>query len=157
MLSARYGEKTYQWDADIVRTEGLFDDQNQSLYAVARVDDPYGLKTGDNERSSDRSALLMGTYVKAAIQGRRMQDVVQIPRDTLRAGNYVWIIDDNNQLRNRKVSTLKVGGHKVYVTDGLNDGDRVCLTNVGEVIPGTPVKIASLDITNSQRTAMLDD
>ncbi len=99
----------------------------------------------------------MGTYVEADIEGHRLQNMVKIPRHLLRAGNHVWVIDNNNQLRNRKLDILRTGGDDVYVKSGLDEGERICLTNVGEVVPGTTVRVAMVDNQDSTATAMLYD
>ena len=65
----------------------------------------------------------------------------------------MWVVDQQNALRNRKVSTLRTQGKHIYVTDGLQDGDRVCLTLVGAVVAGTPVTIGSTISSDS----LLDD
>ena len=154
LLKSYYGDTEYQWHAEIVRTEGLFDDKNHTLYAVARVEDPYLLKAHSDGQPENRVPLLMGTYVEAFIQGHEMKDMVRIPRHVLRAGNNVWVIDGNNQLRNRKLDVLRIGGDELYVRSGLKNGERICLTHVGEVVPGTPVRIADAQDKQKQ-TAML--
>lgn len=143
-LESDFGDEKHRWQAKIIRTEGLFDEKNYSLFAVAEIEDPYHMNETATAASQQSEPLLIGTYVEAMITGRELQNVVTLPRHVLRAGNQVWTIDDNNQLYSRKLETLRIGGDVVYVTSGLEDGDRICLTHVGEVVPGTPVRIAEL-------------
>lgn len=148
-LESDFGEYRRRWQANIIRSEGLFDDKNYSLYVVAEVRDPYNLNSdSDSSRDSDEP-LLMGTYVEASITGRQFQDIATLPRHALRAGNHVWIIDENNRLQSRQLEILRIGGDIVYVTSGLKDGDRVCLTHVGEVVPGTPVRITQENLSQN--------
>lgn len=156
-LKSVYGDVEYQWPAKIVRTEGFFDETSHTLYAVARIEDPYMLKLNSRVNLTPQVPLLMGTYVEAEIQGHHLQNMVKIPRHLLRAGNNVWVIDDNNQLRNRKLEILRTGGDEIYVTSGLEQGERVCMTNVGEVVPGTSVRIAQEKTLEPAETAMLYD
>ena len=65
-----------------------------------------------------------------------------LPRGVIRPGNQVWIVDDNNRLQARKLSLLRTDGAEIFVTGGLDDGDKVCLTSVGPVLPGTRVSIS---------------
>lgn len=155
MLKSVYGDIEYTWPAKIVRTEGFFDETSHTLYAVARIEDPYLIKSSGSASASDLVPLLMGTYVEAEIEGHRLEDMVKIPRHLLRAGNNVWVIDENNQLRNRKLEILRTGGEDIYVTNGLEQGERVCVTNVGEVVPGTSVRIANSEQLKTTETAML--
>jgi RND family efflux transporter MFP subunit len=123
------------WTARLHRTEGVFDERSRVLFTVARLDDPYGL------RHPDRPPLRIGTFVNANIEGRELDDVVVLPRYVLRAGEYVWVVDESMRLRNRKVSTLKTGGDKVYVSAGLDEGELVSLTNLNASFAGARVEI----------------
>ena len=87
--------------------------------------------------------LRIGTFVTAEISGKVIDDIVVLPRHVLRAGNFLWVVDENNTLRNRQVETLQSQGSDIYVVSGLKNGERVCLSIVGAVIPGTPVTIAN--------------
>ena len=125
------------WSARLHRTEGVFDERSRALYTVARIEDPYGL------RQPGQLPLRMGTFVNANIQGRELTDVVVLPRYILRAGSFVWVVDDTMHLRNRQVTSLRTGGDKIYVTAGLNEGDLVSLTSLDASFAGAQVKILS--------------
>ena len=85
--------------------------------------------------------LRMGTFVEALILGREMHDLAVLPRQVLRAGDYVWVVDERMTLRNRKVRTLPTEGRHIYVSSGLQDGDLVSLTALRAGLPGMPVQI----------------
>ena len=123
------------WTARLDRTEAALDERSRVLFAVARVDDPYSLNTGDAE------PLRVGTFVKANILGREMKDLAVIPRYVVRAGNHVWVVDEQRTLRNREVTMLQTGRNEVYVTSGLQHGDLVALTLVEDALPGMKVEI----------------
>ncbi|MCB1846536.1 MAG: efflux RND transporter periplasmic adaptor subunit [Halieaceae bacterium] len=125
------------WNARLHRTEGVFDERSRVLFTVARIDDPYAL------RHPGREPLRIGTFVNANIEGRELADVVVLPRYVLRAGEYVWVVDDSMRLRNRKVSTLRTGGDKVYIDAGLDAGELVSLTNLNASFAGAEVEIKS--------------
>ena len=130
------------WSARLHRTEGVFDERSRALYTVARIEDPYGL------RHPGRLPLRIGTFVNANIEGRELTGVVVLPRYVLRAGNYVWVIDDSRHLRNRQVTTLRTGGDKVYVSAGLNEGELVSLTSLDASFAGAAVNIISVTPTD---------
>ena len=139
------------WQGRLVRLEGVLDPVSRVLYAVAHVDDPYGLERED----PDYLPLRMGSFVSARIAGRLVEDIVVLPRELLRAGNTVWAVDAEDRLRLRRISFLSVGGkERLYVSSGLDDGDRVCMNPLGTVLPGTPVKVLS-SITSSEWSARL--
>ncbi|GAB5450707.1 MAG: efflux RND transporter periplasmic adaptor subunit [Halioglobus sp.] len=136
------GGEVKHWTAKLHRTEGVFDERSRSLYAVARVDDPYSLKDPDREQ------LRIGTFINANIQGRALENIVPLPRYVLRAGNFVWVVDDNKRLRNRKVTLLRTGGDTVYVSAGLDNGDLVSLTTLDSSFESAEVEIQSRTLTS---------
>lgn len=125
------------WTARLHRTEGVFDERSRVLYTVARIADPYGL------RAAGKEPLRVGTFVNANIEGRKLAGLVVLPRYVLRAGSYVWVVDDKLHLRNRKVSVLRAGGDLIYVSAGLDEGDLVSLTALDNSFAGARVKIQS--------------
>ena len=129
------------WQAQLVRTEGVLDSRSRALFVVARVRDPYGIY---QPRDASFTPLRFGMFVDASLEGRRVDNVIPLPRAVIRPGNQVWIVDDNNRLQARKLSLLRTDGAEVFVTGGLDDGDKVCLTSVGPVLPGTRVSISSV-------------
>ncbi len=123
------------WTARLHRTEAAIDERSRVLFTVARIDDPYALE--DNTREP----LRVGTFVKAAVLGKEMNDLVMLPRYVVRAGNLVWVVDEQNTLRNRQVTTLRTAGDEIFVSSGLQDGDLVSLTILNDALPGMPVEI----------------
>ena len=130
------------WSAQLHGTEGVFDERSRALYTVARIQDPYGLK------NPGQDPLRIGTFVNANIEGRELRDVVVLPRYVLRAGSYVWVVDDTMHLRNRQVTSLRTGGDRVYISAGLNEGDLVSLTSLDASFAGAKVEILSSTPTN---------
>jgi RND family efflux transporter MFP subunit len=130
------------WTAYLHRTEGTFDERSRVLYTVARIEDPYGL------HHPEREPLRIGTFVNANIEGREQQGLITLPRYVLRAGNFVWVVDDSMHLRNRKVTTLRTGSDVIYISAGLDEGDLVCLTKLDNSFDGAKVEIQSSTPSN---------
>ena len=143
-LYAHIGKQTYQWRAQLVRTEGVFDERSRVLFAVAQISDPYGME------SDQPAALRMGTFVDAEIQGKRIVNLVKLPRHILRTGNRVWVIDDEQRLQNREIKVLSTQGEHMYVTAGLEEGELVSLSNITGTIAGTLVRVVSSIATNAE-------
>ena len=125
------------WTATLNRTEGVFDERSRTLFAVAYIEDPYALKLETN------NPLRIGTFVNANILGKAIENLVVLPRYILRTGNEVLIVDKNNKLRSRKVTLLRTGGDLVFVSNGINEGEKISLTTLGGEIVGAEVKIVS--------------
>ncbi len=136
-LSAEQGDQVYEWQARLIRTEGVLDERSRVLFAVAEVSDPYGLNTPRN------APLRIGTFVQANIAGKTIADVVVLPRHILRTGNQVWVVDDSNRLVNRKVKLLRTDGALAYIYQGLETGERVSLSSAPFAVAGTQVQLNS--------------
>lgn len=125
------------WHGQIVRTEGVIDATSRVLYAVAEVVDPYGVLG-----RSDQAELKMGTFVRAEIQGRRLEDVVVMPRLVLRPDNTVLIANQERELEVRPVTVARAEPRKVYISGGIEEGELVITTSMDAPIPGTRLAIA---------------
>ena len=78
-------DDTVVWPARIIRTEGALDPSSLDLYAIARVDDPFGLVSG-------RPPLRIGQPVEGSIRGRPIENVVVIPRDAVRQLDRIFLV-----------------------------------------------------------------
>jgi RND family efflux transporter MFP subunit len=138
------------WQAQLVRTEGIYDERSRVLYTVARIEDPYGLKTS----AEPQSPLRIGTFVHARILGKELTGITVLPRHILRSGNLLWVVDDDMILRNRKVSLLRTGGDSVYVSAGLEEGDLISISVLDPTFSGSRVRIVSQKSTAEEASIM---
>lgn len=142
-LEAMVAGETRRWDARLIRTEGVIDESSRVLYAVAEVRDPYGLL---GETTQDE--LRMGTFVRAAIEGRYIENAVVLPRFVLRNDNTVLVANDERELEVRDVTVARAEPDQVYLTDGVEDGELVITTTLDAPIPGTRLIISGEDPTS---------
>ena len=135
VLSSDFAGRVHRWSGRIVRTEGEIDPQSRMVHVVARVKDPYA--RGD---LPGQPPLAAGMFVDAEILGREVEGVAVLPRSVLREGNQLLVIDDEDRLRFRTVSVLRVIREEIIVESGLADGERVCLTSLVAVTDGMRVR-----------------
>lgn len=137
-LRTTVGGKALQWEARIVRTDGVIDSASRVYYAVAQVRDPYGLR-----ETSVKPALSIGSFVNATLQGITAHGVFTLPHAAVRSADQVMIMDNEQRLRIRTVEVLRTDTNNVYVNGGLNDGDRVIISPVPVPIEGMRVSTAA--------------
>jgi RND family efflux transporter MFP subunit len=137
-LSADIGGTRHSWTGRLVRTEGVFDPRSQVLYGVVEVDDPYGL---DGDPAGATEPLRMGTFVSAVLEGRLAEDVIRLPRHTLRPGDRLWVVVEGSTIEPRDVHVLRRDEDWVWIDEGLEAGARVTVTPVANPLPGTPVRV----------------
>lgn len=133
-LTARVAGADQRWGGAVTRTEGVFDSRTRVLYAVAQVQDPYGIENPVPE------PLRMGTFVNAEIQGRNAGALFAVPRHALYKGTTVWLVDDSNRLEAADVGIVRADTDYVYIDRGLKAGDRICITPMEQPLPGMPVR-----------------
>lgn len=145
LLSAVIAGQEHTWQAQLVRTEGVFDDSSRVLYAIASIDDPYQLASPQEHKQP----LRIGTFVTATIDGKQAKQIIQLPRSVVRPGNVVWILDQENKLRRKLVTILQAEGSQVFLQAGLNAGDRVVATALDNPLPGTSTRVVKTKSSTS--------
>jgi len=135
-LTAVQKGRMSHWQARIVRTEGVVDEKNRVTYAVARIEDPYNLLSD----APVDSALPMGTFVAASIEGTTVDNLVRVPRIALRGNNQLMFIDADNRLQIRIVDVLRADAEFAYLRGGSLQGDRISMTAIESPINGMLVR-----------------
>jgi hypothetical protein len=137
------------WPAVIERSEGVVDQLNRSQYIVARVPDPYGVnrtavkgQTASTESTDKKQApLRVGTFVKASIQGKVLNDVFKIPRSALLEGSRVGLVDENSLLQIISVIVVSTDDDHYYISEGLVNGQEVIISALGTPIEGLKLRV----------------
>jgi len=118
-------DSTTAWDASILRTEGALDARTLELFAIARIEDPYGLK-------SEKVPLRVGQPVTAAIPGRMLEDVFVIPREAVSRLSRIRVVNPETM----KLGTAYIrplhsdDDHIVFKSSSLEDGTLLVLTRL---------------------------
>lgn len=146
-LSAEGSGLSGQWQAEIVRTEGVIDQSSRVIYAVAQLVDPYSVLG-----QSQQPELRIGTFVHAAIEGIWMEHVVSLPRVALHEGNTVLVANSEKELEIREVEIIRAEPDIIYVSEGLKNGEHVILTAIEAPIPGTKLVFADEHSTSGLNT-----
>ncbi|RMG95419.1 MAG: HlyD family efflux transporter periplasmic adaptor subunit, partial [Candidatus Dadabacteria bacterium] len=133
VLEGTYGAGRGRWEGRIVRTEAEVDAASRTVGLVARVADPF---------RPGRTPLPVGLFVTARIQGKPLRGVVPLPREALREGGVVWVVDGDGRLRFRPVEVARVEADRVLVAEGLEAGDRVVVSRVDAATDGMAVRVA---------------
>jgi RND family efflux transporter MFP subunit len=126
------------WHARIVRTEGTLDETSRELFAIARVDDPFGIDSKNPE-------LRIGQPVRARVQGKILKDVFAIPRTALRGVNRIYLIDPAGPrgpaIRKAEIQPVWSTADTLVIQDGLRNGDWLATSRLPYAPDGAPVEI----------------
>ncbi len=153
-LTGQFANKENSWNARVVRTEGVIDVNSRILYVVAE------LKGEELFSPADGTPITIGQFVTAEIEGRSFENVVRLPRESLRQGNQVLIVDQDNKLRTRMVDVLETNEEYVVISSGVEDGDVVNLSQLGLGVDGllveTQTQPALPDLVTARRSGPED-
>jgi RND family efflux transporter MFP subunit len=133
-LSADFAGQNYEWLGTIVRTEAEIDSRSRMIQAVARI--------SADDSSTDGDAMLtppVGLFVQAEIAGRPASDIVVVPRATIRNGNDILVVDNDNRLRFRPVEIMRVYGDDAFISGGLKKGERIVVSQLQIAVDGMRV------------------
>lgn len=130
LMSAEFGTTRVLWEGQLVRTEAEMDERSRMLYGVARI---------KLEEGADIPTIPVGLFVQAEIRGQRVEDVIRLPRSSMRENDQVLVVDDENRLRFRHVAILRLEHDEVLISDGLADGERVSISPLQTVVDGMHV------------------
>ncbi|TQV87613.1 efflux RND transporter periplasmic adaptor subunit [Aliikangiella coralliicola] len=137
-LSALVAGKMQYWQGELVRLDASVDSQTRSVYGQVEVRSPY-----DENVSQNNMPLAVGLYVKAEIQGRKINNATVIPRDALRAGNNVFVIDSEERLDIRQVKVAHSSPTMAIIDSGVQPDERVIVSSIRNPIPG--MRISALE------------
>jgi RND family efflux transporter MFP subunit len=131
-------KKKAVWHGTVTRSFGEVDTKTRMVKVVVEVKDPYGQKTGN-----ETAHLLFGSFVDVEIKGRELSGVFVIPRSVIRENSTVWTMDGDGMLRIKKVNVLRIEGENAIVSGGLEDGDKVVVTNISGAAEGMLLRTVS--------------
>jgi multidrug efflux system membrane fusion protein len=149
MLSATVGGVQVQWSGALVRSEGVVNELNRSRYVVVQVEDPYGVGS-----SLSSPPLLVGTFVRAVLAGKKLNNVFKVPRHAMLEGSKVALVDTQSRLRLTPVESSFGNDEFYFVSAGVKEGDELIVSALGIPIDGMKVnprkKTADGETNNGQ-------
>lgn len=136
-LSREENAKYKQWQATIVRDEGVIDESSRMVYLVAQVTSPY--------QQADK--LKFGTFINAEIESKQLKSLVVLPSYLYKEGK-IATVDDNSMLHINDVELYRRDKNNVYISNGLAAGSKVALTKIEHLYEGMKVRLT----TDSEKT-----
>lgn len=124
------------WVGKIVRTEGVLDANSRDVFAIARIDDPFGKTTG-------RPPLRISQPVVASIEGKVLHDVIALPRGAVRQMDRIVLVNREDQtLLPLKVEAIWSDAEKVIVpSEAIPQGMWLATTPMPFTPKGAKIEI----------------
>ena len=113
-----------------MRMEASIDTASNAVQAIVRVD-----------QTEAAIPLPIGLYVEAAIQGRKVDNLIALPREAVRGNSRVLVVDTENRMWYRDVDIMRLENDRVLIQGGLADGERICMSPIQAVVDGMRVNV----------------
>lgn len=124
----------------LFRLIGALENETRMARVLVSVPDPLGYRA----ENSDVPRLMIGSFVEANIRGQQIENVVRLNRDYLRQDDTVWVME-NDSLQIRDAEILFRDANYAYISNGLDDEDKVVTTNLTTVVEGAPLRLENTD------------
>ncbi|MGO1462178.1 MAG: efflux RND transporter periplasmic adaptor subunit [Marinobacter sp.] len=89
---------------------------------------------------------LPGQFVRVKLQGMQRFDVMAVPEIAVTQGlmgPQVFVLDEENKARTRTITLGELAGLRQIITEGLETGDRVIVSDPGGLKAGDPIDAQS--------------
>jgi len=136
VFSANYGSKVHTWQGRIVRASAAMDDRTRQIPVIARIENPFSKKTGD-----DTPPIKIGQFLKAEILGTELNNVYVIPTTSTRQNREVMLYDDG------KVNIIPIevitgeDDSLIISQDALPPGAKLIITPMPSAKSGMKVRL----------------
>lgn len=120
------------------RQIGALDGQTRLARVLIKISDPLAT----TEALAGKPKLMIGTFVEVKIQADPINNVVRLSRDYVRSNETVWVMKDG-KLEIRQVDIVLTDDEHAYISNGLEDGDKVVITDLSTVSDGIGLRTAT--------------
>lgn len=117
------------------RLAASLEEQGRMAQVIIEVEDPLSL------HDSSRPQLLIGSFVRVEFEGKKLENVVHLPRNLVHEDDRVWVFNEDGTLDIRKVDVALRGRDYVVVTGGLHPGERIVTTSLSAPVQGMALRV----------------
>lgn len=133
VATANLGGARRQWQGTVVRNEGVVDRETMTMYLVVSIK--------PNENAGQYRLPPAGLFVQAEIQGKKMENVIRIPRSALQADNSLLVLGADDRLQIVPVEIVRTLHKSVLISAGPKDGTRVIVSQIETPVPGMQLAV----------------
>jgi RND family efflux transporter MFP subunit len=104
---------------------------------LVAIQDPLNLQ----EQHARLPRVLLGSYLRAEIQGEELARLAKVDRRWIHDQDTVWLMNTDNTLEIRQVTIAYRGQDDVFISEGLETGDRLVVTDISAPTNGMPIRL----------------
>ncbi len=104
---------------------------------LVAIQDPLNLQKQD----ARLPRVLLGSYLRAEIQGQELARLAKVDRRWIHDQDTVWLMNPDNTLKIHQVTIAYRGQQEVFISEGLETGDRLVITDISAPTDGMPIRL----------------
>jgi len=141
-VKANFAGTQQIWNGYVVRTTGQVDRTSRMISIVVEVPEPFKVTEG-------KAPLLPGIFAEVSIQGKTLHNAIAIPRDAIRQGNQVWVVNGDH-LNIKTLQIVRSDKDYAYVASGIDDQVDVIISSLDVAIDGMEIRTESDSNVNNE-------
>jgi len=131
-----------------LKLNGLdFDQEGELLFSEVSVEEDTGAILLRAVFPNPNKTLYPGMFVRAAVSEGTINTALLLPQKAVtrdpRGRPYVMVVNDDNKVEQRMITTERAIGSDWLVSDGVKEGDTVIISGLQKVRPGATVQISN--------------
>jgi RND family efflux transporter MFP subunit len=121
----------------VVRLAPDLEEQGRMAVLYVSIKDPLCRLT----ENSHKPRLLIGSYVNAEIKGIQLKSAVAVKRRYIHNADTLWLLSENDTLTPRKIDITFKNRDYVFLSSGLQDGEKIITSPLSAPVSGTSAKL----------------
>ena len=127
------GSTKYQ--GHVIQLLGDVEEMGRMARLLVEIKNPLG-----KNNSTSKTPLLIGNYVRVEVNAGTFDNVLAIDRNSLREGDKIWIVDENDELHIREAQIRWKQGETILIENILKPSERLIVSSLRVALPGMKVK-----------------
>lgn len=140
-------------EGSVYKLLGDLDPKGRMARILITIQDPLNLQgqgTGPAVQKNQSEKILLGSFVKVRIDAGSIDDVYVIPRQALREGNRLWLINSEGVVSFREVKILWRRIDELLIDTNLVPEERIILSRLQSPVAGMIVRDESRNAARSK-------
>lgn len=138
----RLGETAVSRPIRILHLAGSLDETGRMARLLCELDEPFG-PAGSGAASVDElRPMLFNAFVEVDLEIAGQRRLFEIPAGALRNRGRLFVMTPEDTLAIREPTVFLRSRDRVYLSDGLQPGDRLVTSLIADPIEGMPLRVA---------------
>ncbi len=122
----------------VKRLKAEVEESGRMAKLIIEVDDPLSQKA----ENKNAPPMVLGTFVRVAISGHTLHDVIALPESTLHDGRFLWLVGPQQQLIVKQVQPIWAEQGMIYIKkQQLAENTKVISSHLSTPVNGMKIRV----------------